>query len=88
MSPPQQRFFATKKIRFLAVHGPAIAEFVCYEIGKRIGKHPPLTKIVYREEYYGDHSETWFDIYSGDRCLWSVSERTVDEVVYAEEPDV
>ena len=84
MSEPRKRFFENKAIDMLAVHGPLPDEFACFELGKPCRNSPPLTRIVYREEYYGTHSHSWFDLYAGERCVYSVSEGSVDEVGYAD----
>lgn len=39
-----------------------------------------VTKIVRREENYGDHSLLWFDVYAGDDLIRSMQGRAVSEI--------
>ena len=87
MSEPRKRFFEARTIRLLAVHGPLPDEFACWELGKPFMGGAPLTRIAYREEYYGTHSHAWFDLYDGERCVYSIAEGSVDEIGYAEEDE-
>ena len=44
-----------------------------------------ITAIERREDYYGDHSIVWFDVYTGDRLVKSLGARYVAEIYYAAE---
>ena len=66
-----------------------------YKVGDRA--HLPddddklvVTAITFREDYFGDHSLCWFDVFAGERLIASMSARHVSEVQYgasAEESD-
>ena len=44
-----------------------------------------ITRIEHREDYRGDHSVFWFDVYAGDEHFLSVNERAVALVEYADD---
>lgn len=39
-----------------------------------------VTKIVRREDFFGDHAICWFDVYAEGDLLWSMSARAVAEI--------
>lgn len=46
-----------------------------------------VTKIVRREENYGDHGLLWFDVYAGDDLIRSMQGRAVAEVHWEQRDD-
>lgn len=44
--------------------------------------HDDITAIERRDDYYGDHSVVWFDVFAGDRLVKSFNIRSVAMVRY------
>lgn len=42
----------------------------------------PVERITYREEFYGDHGLGWFDVFTAEGRIASMSARQVAEVHY------
>lgn len=55
-----------------------------YQVGSVAAGVGKVSRIEYREDFYGDHSLGWFDIYVVDRVALSVSARAVAEIRYQE----
>jgi hypothetical protein len=50
--------------------------------GALVGRHG-VTRIERREENYGDHGLSWFDVFQGDVLVRSYNARHVAEIHYA-----
>lgn len=51
----------------------------CYNMGH----HFRVTAIMSREDNYGDHGIGWFDVFSGEHLIASISQRHVAQVHFA-----
>ena len=47
------------------------------------GKRFTVSKIVQREQNFGDHGLLWFDVYEGERIAASMQGRAVAEIHFA-----
>ena len=55
----------------------------CYIIGHpAMSGTPVVTAIKRRDDYFGDHSISWYDIWSGEMLVASMSARAVAEIHY------
>lgn len=84
MSEPKKRAWETREIKYISGHDLGVGNVdFSYVVDKPVAYGwVTITKIAYREEYYGDHSLGWFDVFAGDTCVLSQSERFVSEVGY------
>lgn len=56
-----------------------------FEVGRARNPFPTVTRIERRDEFFGDHSIGWFDIFSGENLAASMNVRHVATVLYADE---
>lgn len=77
---PNQRQLITEAT-ISSIHGPEPmreGEYpVCFIVGHSV------SQITYRDDYHGDHSIGWFDVWADDETLIaSLSERHIAQVCY------
>ena len=47
---------------------------------RRLDGKPPVSRIEYSTENFGDHGLGWFDVWCGDRHIFTIAARAVAEI--------
>ena len=70
------------KATISSIHGPEPYREGEYPVSFAVG-HGGVTSITYRDDYHGDHSIGWFDVWAGENTIISsLGERHVAQVCY------